>query len=265
MAIGVADRDIMDAILVRLEGGQDALRGEAVDRRHHRRLHQPREGERHEIGLVVNEVELARALEDMGDVEHLPHLGVDAGVLGIGRRADAGELARGRAVLRGEQGDVDAARHQRLGQQAGHQLPRAVMARRRAPGDRRQHGDAQAIVLPASHGHQDHALVRAQQQGAVSDQRRVGDSGQEQPAIARPVRQRQAMRPSAEIERHDQSLRAVPALIGEHVAFRVQQREVADRQRRMRAPEQRAIGDRASGSNAAPPPSARRCASASRH
>ena len=148
MAVGVADRDIVDAILVRFEGGQDAFRGEAVDRRHHRRLHQPREGERHEIGLVVNEIELARALEDMGDVEHLPHLGVDGRVLGIGRRAHAGERARGLAVLGGEQGDVDAARHQRLGQQARDQLPRTIVARRGAPGDRRQHGDAQAVVLP---------------------------------------------------------------------------------------------------------------------
>ena len=85
MAIGIADRDVVDAILVGLEGGQDAFRGEAVDRRDHRRLDQAREGERHEIGLVVNEVELAGALEDMGDVEHLPDLGVDRGVLGIGR------------------------------------------------------------------------------------------------------------------------------------------------------------------------------------
>ena len=152
-------------------------RGEAVDRRHHRRLHQPREGERHEVGLVVNEVELARALEDMGDVEHLPHLGVDGGVLGIGRRAHAGQLARRLAVLGGEQGDVDAARHQRLGQQARHQLPWTIVARRGAPGDRRQHGDAQAIVLPccSSIGRKDHALVSPQQQGAVSDRRRVGE------------------------------------------------------------------------------------------
>mgnify|MGYP003694576315 CR=1 FL=1 len=99
VAIGVADRDIMDAILVRLEGGQDALRGKAVDRRHDRCLHQPREGERHEIRLIVNEVELARAFEDVGDVEHLPRLGVDRGVLGIGRRADAGQLARRPAIL----------------------------------------------------------------------------------------------------------------------------------------------------------------------
>ena len=193
MTIGVADRDVVNAIVVGLEGGQDALRGEAVDRRHQRRLHQPREGERHEIGLVMNEVELARALEHMGDVKHLPHLGVDAGVLRIGRRADAGELRRGRAVLRGEQRHVDAARHQRLGQQAGHQLPRAVMARRGAPGDRRQHGDAHDC--PSLVSHQDHALVRAQQQGAVSGQRRAGDSGQERLAITRPVRQCQVMRP----------------------------------------------------------------------
>ena len=110
--------------------------------------HQPREGERHEIGLVVNEIELACALEDMGDVEHLPHLGVDGGVLGIGRGAHAGQLARRLAVLGGEQGDVDTARHQRLGQQARHQLPWTIVARRGAPGDRRQHGDTQAIVLP---------------------------------------------------------------------------------------------------------------------
>ena len=41
----------------------------------------------------MNEVELARALEDMGDVKHLPHLGVDARILRIGRRADAASFA----------------------------------------------------------------------------------------------------------------------------------------------------------------------------
>ena len=147
MAVGIADRDVVDAILVGLEGRQDAFRREAVDRRHHRRLHQPRECERHEVGLVVNEVELAGALEDMGDVEHLPDLGVDGRVLGIGRRADTGELARGPAIQRGEQRDVDAARDQRLGQQAGDQLPRTIVARRRAPRDRSEHGDTHAIVL----------------------------------------------------------------------------------------------------------------------
>ncbi len=39
MAVGVADRDIVNAIVVRLEDRQDAFRGEAVDRRHNRRFH----------------------------------------------------------------------------------------------------------------------------------------------------------------------------------------------------------------------------------
>jgi hypothetical protein len=115
-AVGIADRDIVDAIVVPFERRQNAVRGKTVDGRHNRRLHQPREGERHKVGLIVNEVELACALEDMGDVEHLPHFGVDGRVLGIGRRANAGQSARCLAVLSSEEGDVNATRHQRLGQ-----------------------------------------------------------------------------------------------------------------------------------------------------
>jgi hypothetical protein len=59
--------------------------------------------------MVVNEVELTGALEYMGDVEHLPYLGVDGGVLGIGRRADTGQAAGRPAILRGKQGDVPRA------------------------------------------------------------------------------------------------------------------------------------------------------------
>ena len=234
-AVGVADRDIVDAILVRLEGGQDAFRGEAVDRRHDRRLHQPREGERHEVGLVVNEVELARALEDMGDVQHLPHLGVDGRVLGIGRRADAAQLARRQAVLGGEQGDVDAARHQRLGQQARHQLPGTIVARRGAPGDRREHGDTQAIVLPCFR-QSDVRITpsfprsrRAPCPGCAASAR-VDKSGR--PSLAQSGNCRRCGR-VPKIERHDQSLRTVPALIGEDVALRIQQREA----RRSTAPD----------------------------
>src|SRR5450755_2294308 len=102
MAISVADRDEMNAIVIRFEDGQDTFRGEAMDRRHHRRLYQPREGEWYEIRLVVDEVIFARALEDVGDMEHLPHLGVDRGILGIRRRTDASERARGLAIPGGE-------------------------------------------------------------------------------------------------------------------------------------------------------------------
>jgi hypothetical protein len=72
MAIGLADRDIVDAIFILLVGGQNALGGETVDRGHHRGFDQPREGERHEIGLVVNQVEVPGLFKDVGDVERLP-------------------------------------------------------------------------------------------------------------------------------------------------------------------------------------------------
>ena len=121
-----------------------------VDRRHHGGRDQPREGERHEIGLIVNKVELTGLLEDVGDVEHLPHFRVDRGIFGIGRRADAIQLGCRLAIHCGEQGDVDTARHQRLRQETRHLLPGAVMARRCTPGDRRQHGDTQTTILLCS-------------------------------------------------------------------------------------------------------------------
>ena len=121
-----------------------------MDRCHHRGPDQPREGERYEIGLVVNKVELTGPLKDMGDVEHLPHLCVDRGIFGIGRRANAIQPGCRPAIQCGEQGDVDTARHQRLGQEARHLLPRPVMARRCTPGDRRQHGNAQTTILLCS-------------------------------------------------------------------------------------------------------------------
>ncbi len=91
--IGIADRDIGDAILIALEDRHDPFGREAVDGGDERGFDQAGEGEQHEIGLVVDEIELAGALEDMGDVEQLPDLGIDARVFGIGTRTDAGEGA----------------------------------------------------------------------------------------------------------------------------------------------------------------------------
>ena len=121
--IGLADRDVRDAILVLLEDRHDPLGREAVDGGDDRRVDQAREGERHEVGLVVDEIELARALEDMGDVEQLPDLGVDGRVFRVGTRTDARERGRRDRVGGGEQRDVDAARDERLGEQARHELP----------------------------------------------------------------------------------------------------------------------------------------------
>ena len=152
MAIGVADGDVRDAILIALEDRHDPLGREAVDRRHERGVDEAREGERHEVGLVVDEIELARALEDVSDVEQLPDLGVDGRVLGVGTRAHAGERAGRERVERREQRDVDAAGDERLGEQAGDELPGAVVARRRAPRDRREHGDTHGWLLQTGGG-----------------------------------------------------------------------------------------------------------------
>ena len=140
-SVGIADRDIMHPILIRLVHRQDAIGRKTVDRRDHRRRHEVGEGMGGEIGLVVDQVEFARAFEDMGEVAVFPNLCVDRRVFGIGRGDDAGEGAGGQAVLRREQRDVDAACDQRLGEQAGDQFPRAIMAGRGAPGDRGEHRD----------------------------------------------------------------------------------------------------------------------------
>ena len=50
-------------------------------------------------------------------------------------------VGRGHRIAGGEQRHVDAQVDQTLGDQAGHLFPRAVVHRRGAPGDRRQHGD----------------------------------------------------------------------------------------------------------------------------
>ena len=104
-----------------------------MDRGHHGGRNQPREGERHEIGLVVNKVELTGLLEDMGDVEHLPHFRVDRGILGIGCRTNGIELACRTAIHCSKQGDVDAAGHQPFGEQRGELFPRPVVMRRDPP------------------------------------------------------------------------------------------------------------------------------------
>jgi hypothetical protein len=53
-----------------LKTGRMRSRRETVNRCHHRGSDQPREGERYEIGLVENEVELTGLLKHLGNVEH---------------------------------------------------------------------------------------------------------------------------------------------------------------------------------------------------
>jgi hypothetical protein len=52
-----------------------------VNRCHHRGSDQPREGERYEIGLVENEVELTGLLKRLGNVEHSFVQGIQRGTI----------------------------------------------------------------------------------------------------------------------------------------------------------------------------------------
>ena len=70
---------------------------------------QPREGERYEIGLVVNKIELTSLLKDMGDVEHLP----------LWRRSRGPRRANATSGCSGDLRRIDIASRaaQRLGQE----------------------------------------------------------------------------------------------------------------------------------------------------
>ncbi len=91
MPVGVADRDVGAALVVPLVDRQDPLRREPVDRRQDRRLDELAVGEREEVEAVVDEVELAGALEGVRDVEALGHLGLDLRILGVPASDDRGE------------------------------------------------------------------------------------------------------------------------------------------------------------------------------
>ena len=77
-----------------LVGRQDARAREAVDRRHQRRPGEAGEGQRQPVEVAVDEVELARALEAVGDVQRLPDPAVERAVLLVRPLGDAVERAR---------------------------------------------------------------------------------------------------------------------------------------------------------------------------
>ena len=145
MPVGVADRDVVPARVVLLEDREDALRREAVDRRHHGRLDEAAVGERQEVEAVVEDVELRRALERGGDVERLPHLRVERRILGVPRRRAPDEARARDRVGRREQRHVDASLDQTLRQEGCEQLPRPVTPRGHSPRDRGEHPHAEAV------------------------------------------------------------------------------------------------------------------------
>src|SRR5438552_15401141 len=123
-----------------------------MDRRDQRRRNEPAVAERQEVVMVVDEIEARGLLEGVRDVERLPHLGIERLVLGERARADPIQ-PRARETVRGrEQRYVEPPLDQPLGEKGHDALPRPVVPRRHAPGDRREHTDAHALAARAGGG-----------------------------------------------------------------------------------------------------------------
>jgi hypothetical protein len=137
--IGVADRHVGHPIGVLDIHGERHVRAEAVDGGDHRGVHQSGVGEGKEIEAVVDEVELIGPLEQRGDVERLPHLGIHTGGLRVPTGRHGRQPGRRDRIGGGEQRDIDSPGHQALGQQRHEQLPGPIVAGRHPPRDRGEH------------------------------------------------------------------------------------------------------------------------------
>ena len=147
VAVRVADRDVRDAVVVASVNGTDPIRRKTVDRRHERGRDEPRVCQRKKVVVVVDKVERAGMLERVREMEGLPDLRVERGVFHQWPRADRVKPRRRDAVRGREQRDVDASLDEPLREEGDDELPGAVVARRYAPRDRREHSDAQGTRL----------------------------------------------------------------------------------------------------------------------
>src|SRR5438105_9887609 len=100
--------------------------------------------------MVVDDVEAARLLERIRDMERLPYLWIEGGVFLQGSRTDSVETSLRDAVRRSEQRHVDTTLDESFREEGHHALPGAVVARRYAPRDGREHRDAHGVVSRGS-------------------------------------------------------------------------------------------------------------------
>src|SRR5581483_8787253 len=142
VAVGVADGDVVHPVVVGPVDGQDGGAGEPVDRRHDGHVDEPAPGQRQEVEVVVDQVELAGGLGQRCDVERLEHLDVVGAVLLVAAVHDRPEPGPGTGIGGGVQRDVHAEVDEPVGEGGHHLLPGAVVARRSTPGDGGEHGDA---------------------------------------------------------------------------------------------------------------------------
>jgi hypothetical protein len=112
VAVGIADGDVGAPPLVLHVHREDPRRREPMDRGEHGRRDEPAVAEGQEVEAVVDEIELAGALEGRGDVQAFRHLGVEARVLRPPAGNHRGQPGRREGVAGGEEGDVDGPRHE---------------------------------------------------------------------------------------------------------------------------------------------------------
>ena len=88
--------------------GHDLGRRESVDGGEDRRLDQPRVGQRHEVVVAVDQVELSSVLERFGDVKVFGYFGIDGGILFIAPVHHGMQTSAGHGIPAGEQRYIPA-------------------------------------------------------------------------------------------------------------------------------------------------------------
>jgi len=154
MSIGVTDRDVVADVVVGAVRRHDSLGRETVDRGHDGRRDESAVGQRQEVELVGQHVEVGRSLERRCYVQRLEHLDVVPRRLVVTVWRDGMQSAGCARVRGGEERYLVAECDQALGQGRGDLLPRPVALRRGPVGDGGQHPDAQAHLEVTCSSHQ---------------------------------------------------------------------------------------------------------------
>ena len=148
IAVGIGDRTVEAAARTGIVRRENLRRREAVNRRQQRRrVGGQGVGQRFPVEIVVQQVELAGAFEERGDMQRGEDLAVERGVFVEPDGDDRSELPFEVRVAGREERDVEPAPAHAVGEVEGDLFPRAVARRRRGPGDCAEHRKTQAAQV----------------------------------------------------------------------------------------------------------------------
>src|SRR5437867_13013506 len=112
MTVGVADGDIVGAVVVVGVDWHNALRRKAMDRRQYWRAYQSAVAEWQKVKMVVNQIECRSLLEDCRNMQTFPDLRIYSGVFGVRSWTDANQPRACQRIRRGKERDLDPTRYQ---------------------------------------------------------------------------------------------------------------------------------------------------------